>query len=87
VTGDAGMIGLEGRTETALAPAGKVFVRGELWDAWSQLPLERGVPVRVVGVRGLKLEVTSAELDRRPALSAVFRDVDGHTDGRADDRS
>jgi membrane-bound serine protease (ClpP class) len=75
-TGEAGMIGLEGRAETALEPGGKVFVRGELWDAWSPLPLERGMPVRVVGVRGLELEVTAAGRDRRPALSAVFRDGD-----------
>lgn len=34
VTGEAGMVGLEGRAETSLTPEGKVFVRGELWDAW-----------------------------------------------------
>jgi membrane-bound serine protease (ClpP class) len=60
VTGDAGMIGLEGRAETDLLPDGKVLVRGELWDAWSPLRLERGQAVRVTGVRGLKLEVSAA---------------------------
>ena len=63
VTGDAGMIGLEGRAETDLLPDGKVFVRGELWDAWSPVRLERGQPVRVIGVRGLRLEVSSADAD------------------------
>ena len=60
VTGDAGMVGLEGRAETELAPAGKVFVRGELWDAWSAVPVQPGAPVVVTGVRGLRLEVTTA---------------------------
>jgi membrane-bound serine protease (ClpP class) len=60
VTGDAGMIGLEGRAETDLLPEGKVLVRGELWDAWSPVRLVRGQSVRVTGVRGLRLEVASA---------------------------
>jgi len=67
VTGNAGMIGLEGRTETDLAPEGRVIVRGELWDAWSPVRLERGQPIRVTGVRGLRLEVES--VDARHVLS------------------
>lgn len=74
LTGDAGMIGLEGRAETALAPQGKVLVRGELWHACSPVPLEPGVPVRVVGVQGLRLEVAPVTPDRRPALAAVISD-------------
>ena len=79
VTGDAGMVGLEGQAETALMPEGKVFVRGELWDAWSPVRLERGAPVRVTGVRGLRLEVTAASPDHalRPSVSAVPVDPDG----------
>lgn len=61
VTGDSGMVGLEGRAESALAPDGRVLVRGELWDAWSPVRLERGHTVRVTGVRGLRLEVESAD--------------------------
>jgi len=60
VTGEAGMIGLEGMTETELLPEGKVIVRGELWDAVSPVRLPRGHHVRVTGVRGLKLEVSDA---------------------------
>lgn len=63
VTGDDGMIGLEGKAETDLLPEGKVLVRGELWDAWSPVRLERGQPVRVTGVRGLRLEVSAASPD------------------------
>src|SRR4051812_27400487 len=39
VTGNAGMIGLEGRCETDLLPEGRVIVRGELWDAVSPVRL------------------------------------------------
>lgn len=60
VTGEAGMVGLEGKAETSLLPEGKVKVRGELWDAYSSVRVERGEPVKVVGVRGLKLEVAPA---------------------------
>jgi len=78
VTGDAGMIGLEGRAETDLLPEGKVLVRGELWDAWSPMRLERGQPVRVTGVRGLLLEVAAASGHRAvlPPRSVVRADED-----------
>src|SRR5262249_42007498 len=60
-TGLAGMIGLKGRAETAIAPEGRVFVRGELWRARSQTKIATGENVRVVGVDGLMLEVDLAE--------------------------
>jgi len=62
-TGLAGMIGLKGRAETAIAPEGRVFVRGELWRARSQTKIATGENVRVVGVDGLTLEVDLAERD------------------------
>jgi membrane-bound serine protease (ClpP class) len=62
-TGLAGMIGLKGRAETAIAPEGRVFVRGELWRARSQAMIAPGENVRVVGVDGLTLEVDLAERD------------------------
>jgi membrane-bound serine protease (ClpP class) len=78
VTGEAGMIGLEGKAETDLLPDGKVLVRGELWSAWSPVRLERGDAVRVTGVRGLRLEVADAT-GRRAApapVSVVVSDED-----------
>jgi membrane-bound ClpP family serine protease len=44
---------------TELAPAGKVKVRGEYWDAIAQpgAPLEPGAKVLVVGIKGLQLAV------------------------------
>ena len=56
-TGTAGMIGLTGRAETAIAPEGTVFVRGELWRARSRMRVARGESVRVTGVDGLTLDV------------------------------
>jgi membrane-bound serine protease (ClpP class) len=56
VTGGA-LAGEVGRARTALAPAGKVFLRGEYWDAVSSAPVEEGGEVRVVAIDGMKLRV------------------------------
>jgi membrane-bound serine protease (ClpP class) len=55
--GGEGMIDEIGQARTALAPAGKVFVHGEYWDAESSSPVESGGEVRVVAVDGMKLRV------------------------------
>lgn len=57
VTGETGMQGLVGVVQTPLAPEGKVFVRGEIWDAEATEPIPAGVKVRVVEMDGLKLKV------------------------------
>ena len=46
VTGVQGLIGEIGVAQTALAPAGKVFVHGELWDAVSSTPVAAGTASR-----------------------------------------
>ncbi|HJZ69037.1 MAG TPA: nodulation protein NfeD [Blastocatellia bacterium] len=56
-TGVSGMIGLTGRAETAIAPEGTVFVRGELWKARSEMNIAPKQLVTVTGVDGLTLEV------------------------------
>ena len=78
VTGNSGMVGLEGRAESALAPDGRVLVRGELWDAHSAVRLERGHAIRVTGVNGLRLEVESVDrsLHSVPPKSVVHVDED-----------
>lgn len=60
VTGAAGLVGETGSAHTALAPAGKVFVHGEFWDAESSAPVEKGARVRVIAVDGLRLRVEPA---------------------------
>ena len=63
VTGTSELVGQVGIVRDALAPAGTVFVRGELWKARSSDgPLERGSPVRVDSIDDeLVLEVEPAE--------------------------
>jgi membrane-bound serine protease (ClpP class) len=60
-TGSKGLIGEIGAVRKALAPEGKVFVHGELWNAKSNTPIEENTKVRVVNVVGLMLEVESID--------------------------
>jgi membrane-bound serine protease (ClpP class) len=56
-TGAEGLLGEYGVARTALSPAGKVFVHGELWRAVAEAPVTVGEPVEVVGREGLTLRV------------------------------
>src|SRR5579872_867122 len=58
---DGGLLDEIGEARTPLAPAGKVFVHGEYWDAVSSAHVDAGREVRVVGVDGMKLRVEPAE--------------------------
>jgi membrane-bound serine protease (ClpP class) len=57
VTGEQGLIGEIGIAQSTLAPAGKVFVHGELWDAVSAVPVPAGERIVVRQVDGLTLRV------------------------------
>jgi membrane-bound serine protease (ClpP class) len=57
VTGSQGIVGELGIACTDLAPSGKVFVHGELWNAHSSKPIHPGDQIRVVAIRQLELEV------------------------------
>ena len=63
--GGEGVINEIGEARTALAPAGKVFVHGEYWDAVSSSPVEPGAEVRVVAIDGMKLKVEPREVPPR----------------------
>jgi membrane-bound serine protease (ClpP class) len=56
-TGKEGLIGEAGSADSEIAPEGKVFVRGEYWDAWSDEPIHRGEKVVVVMVEGMRVKV------------------------------
>ena len=56
-TGAEGMIGKVGSAVTDLSPSGKVFVRGEYWDAVAVSPAPAGAPVRITGIDRLTLTV------------------------------
>jgi membrane-bound serine protease (ClpP class) len=64
IMSQGGLINEIGEARTALAPAGKIFVHGEYWDAISSDPVDAGREVRVIGVDGLKLRVEPAESKR-----------------------
>jgi len=57
VTGEQGLIGEIGIAQSLLAPSGKVFVHGELWDAVSAVPIASGEQIVVRQVDGLTLRV------------------------------
>jgi membrane-bound serine protease (ClpP class) len=57
VTGEQGLVGEVGIAQTALAPAGKVFVHGELWDAVASVSVPAGERVVVRQVDGMSLRV------------------------------
>lgn len=64
VTGPEGLVSLTGVARTDLDPAGKVFIRGELWDARAEQHILAGGSVRVRKVEGLTLLVEPVEETR-----------------------
>lgn len=60
VTGEQGLIGEIGTTSSPLMPAGKVFIRGEVWDAVANSNVDVGQPVIVRRVHKLTLHVEPA---------------------------
>ncbi|MEO8100528.1 MAG: nodulation protein NfeD [Acidobacteriota bacterium] len=57
MTGVEGLLFEIGEARTVLAPAGKVLIHGEYWEAESITPVEIGGKVRVLAVEGLRLRV------------------------------
>ena len=54
------LIGLVGKASSRVSADGKVFVRGEFWNARSLEAIEEGESIEVVDVQGLQLEVKRA---------------------------
>lgn len=59
-TGVEGLVGEIGTAQTALAPAGKVFVHGEIWDAVASGNVQLGDKVVIKKIEGLQLQVEPA---------------------------
>jgi len=57
VTGADGMVGTIALAKTDVAPRGRVFVHGEIWDAVSDEPIREGEEARIKAVSGLTLKV------------------------------
>jgi membrane-bound serine protease (ClpP class) len=64
-TGAEGLLHEHGTARTPLAPRGKVFVHGEIWDAVAEEPVAGGEPVEVVAIEDFILRVRP----RRPPAS------------------
>jgi len=56
-SGREGLVGERGRAAAEIAPRGKVFVHGELWDAVAESPVAARQEVEVTEVAGLTLRV------------------------------
>ncbi len=57
-TGPEELMDAEGLAVTDIFEGGKVFLRGEYWDAWSERPVAKGKSIKVERVEGMKLKVT-----------------------------
>jgi len=69
ITGAEGLVGEFAIAQTALAPAGKVFVHGELWDAVASANVLAGDKVVVEKVDGLQLRVQPVHDSERVTLA------------------
>jgi membrane-bound serine protease (ClpP class) len=61
------MIGEIGVALSDLAPSGRVFIRGEYWEAEAENLLPAGTRVQVTAVYGLKLRVQPVTREQNPA--------------------
>jgi membrane-bound serine protease (ClpP class) len=61
VTGEEGLVGLFGDAQTEISTEGKVYVHGEIWNARSSDPINKGTRVRVVSVDGMTVVVESVQ--------------------------
>ena len=57
VTGAEAMVGTIVLAQTDVAPKGRVFVHGEIWEAVSDEPIREGEEAKVKGISGLTLKV------------------------------
>ncbi len=66
---DSELPGSVGKVVMALTPVGTVHVRGELWTAHSDRPVQTGEEVIVLAKDGLKLHVERVKAKRYPQES------------------
>jgi len=60
-TGMEGLIGEVGIASTPIVPEGKVSIHGEFWNAVSDVNIEMGEKVQVIGIKSLRLQVKKTE--------------------------
>ncbi|MDH3404631.1 MAG: nodulation protein NfeD, partial [Acidobacteriota bacterium] len=59
-TGREGLLQETGVARTDVAPTGKVFIHGEIWNARADEEIAAGTPIRVVAVDGMTVRVEQA---------------------------
>ena len=70
-TGVDALVGQQARARTAVSPAaGLVDVRGEIWNATSDVPIDAGRAVRIRAVNGLTLTVDAEDTPTREGDAA-----------------
>ena len=57
ISGIEGLVGETGWADSDIAPEGKVFVRGEYWEAWCDERINKGEKIAVAAVEGMRLKV------------------------------
>ncbi len=57
------------RQDVAPEQEGMVFINGELWRAYSPVPVPKGTHVQVVAVEGLRLEVQPVKAELEPPVT------------------
>lgn len=62
VSGREGMLGETGIADSDVHVDGRVFVRGEYWDAWCEETIERGERIVVIDVEGMMLKVKKGSI-------------------------
>jgi membrane-bound serine protease (ClpP class) len=60
ISGKEGLIGAAGEAWTDIAPEGKAFLHGEIWNARSDEPISKGEKVEVLAMEHLQLTVKKA---------------------------
>jgi len=56
-SGKEGLVGEKGVADSDIHDNGKIFVRGEYWDAWSDERIITGEKIVVIGVERMRLKV------------------------------
>ncbi|HWU41772.1 MAG TPA: NfeD family protein, partial [Candidatus Acidoferrum sp.] len=59
-TGSEGLVREVGQARTRIAPEGKIFIHGEIWNAYADEVIEEGEKVRIVATEGLRVKVKKA---------------------------
>ena len=61
LVGQEGLVGEKGIADSAIDPFGTVLIHGEIWQARSTVPIQKGETVRIIKVDHLELSVEKSK--------------------------